>query len=78
MIDLERVARGLCAVDRVDPDALAYVGMKPMRCWQARLPAARAAAIDVIEQLLAPTPDAALERAVVRYLTAAKASLEQP
>lgn len=42
MTDLERLARVLCAEDRIDPEGAVLVGMKTMRAWEARLPKARA------------------------------------
>jgi hypothetical protein len=40
---LERIARAMCAADRVDPEGWALVGVRRVRCWEARLAAARAA-----------------------------------
>lgn len=38
----EMRARVLCSVDRIAPEAASMVGMKTMRAWEVRLPAARA------------------------------------
>lgn len=66
---LERIARAMCAADRVDPEGWALVevdpegwalvGVRRVRCWEARLAAARAAVEAMREpsrQMLAAMP----------------------
>lgn len=65
---VEAAAREMCLAEHIDPNSAALVGMKTMRCWEARIPSAKAALIAGLRKAAELTPGIAREHSAFHML----------